>query len=329
MAYRSSSDPLPVTILTGYLGAGKTTLLNEILTGDHGRRIAVIQNEFGEIGIDHDLVVNIEENVYTMTNGCICCTVRDDMVEVLEELLERGGGLDHIVIETTGIAEPGGVVMTFLTHPDAGEAFLLDGVVTVVDAVNLPRQLDHGSEARAQIAYADAILLNKTDLVDAVALDAVEALVGSINPTAAISRTTFARSDIYALLDIGGFDPARITLGPSLSGRDHHHHAHADAIGSISLRADAPLDFDRFERWTAGLIEERHADIYRMKGILNVAGSDRRLIFHAVHALSSWQYGRPWEAERRESRLVIIGRGLDGEALERGFAGCRASSDGG
>ncbi len=328
MAYRSSSEPLPVTILTGYLGAGKTTLLNEILTGDHGRRIAVIQNEFGEIGIDHDLVVNVEENVYTMTNGCICCTVRDDLVEVLEELVEQGGQLDHIVIETTGIAEPGGVVMTFLTHPDAGETFLLDGVVTVVDAVNLLRQLDHGSEARAQIAYADAILLNKTDLVDAGALDAVEALVRSINPTAALVRTEFARSDIHALLDIGGFDPARISLGAPLPGQGHHH-PHTDAIGSVSLRANMELDFDRFERWTAGLIEERHADIYRMKGILNVAGSDRRLIFHGVHALSSWQYGRRWEEDRRESRLVIIGRGLDGDALERGFAGCLAAPDAG
>jgi G3E family GTPase len=322
MAYRSSSEPLPVTILTGYLGAGKTTLLNHILTGDHGRRIAVIQNEFGEIAIDHDLVIGIEEDIYTMANGCICCTVRDDMIEVMEDLVGREERFDQIIIETTGLAEPGGVVMTLLTHPDAGETFAVDGVVAVVDAVNLPLHLAHGPEAAAQIAYADLLLLNKSDLVDAVTLDRARALVAAINPSARAVPVSFSRADIYDVIDIGGFDPSRIALPPA-GEVGHLHHEHAGSISSVGLRASLPLDFDRFERWVAGLIDERHADLYRMKGILDVAGRDRRLIFHAVHALSSWQYGRAWEeGAHRESRFVIIGRNLDRAELEEAFIAC-------
>ncbi|MEP7217617.1 MAG: GTP-binding protein, partial [Bacteroidota bacterium] len=165
-----SDGPTPITILTGYLGAGKTTLLNHLLTGDHGLRLAVIVNEFGEIGIDHHLLLNVEENVYTMTNGCICCTVRDDMIDAVEELMDRRGSFDHIVVETSGLAEPGSIIMTFLTHSDAGETFQLDGVVAVADAVNLEQHLGDGSEALAQIAYADLILLNKADLVGEIDL---------------------------------------------------------------------------------------------------------------------------------------------------------------
>lgn len=325
MSTRSFNDPIPVTIITGYLGAGKTTLLNRILTGSHDRRLAVILNEFGEIPIDHDLVLNIEdEGMITLANGCICCTVRDDLASALDELLDRREAFDHILVETTGLAEPGGIIMTFLTHPDAGESFTVDGIVTVADAVHLPAQLGRSPEVRQQLAYADIVLLNKCDLAGDAELLTLENRIRTLNPLVVLNRTSHAEIDLDAVLDIGGFDPARIRIAEK-SGEDEHH-AHETGLTSISLTLPGDMDQNCFERWVAGLIESAHEGIYRMKGIISIAGQKRRYIVHGVHALWSWQYGESWEGETRESRFVIIGRGLDRDELMRGFKGCDSSA---
>ncbi|MDB5035225.1 MAG: Cobalamin synthesis protein [Chlorobi bacterium] len=320
MSYHSSG-PTPITILTGYLGAGKTTLLNHLLSGDHGLRLAVIVNEFGEIGIDHHLLLNVEENVYTMTNGCICCTVRDDMIDAVEELMERRASFDHIVVETSGLAEPGSIIMTFLTHADAGETFQLDGVVAVADAVNLGRHLDDGSEASAQLAYADLILLNKTDLAGESDLTRLSSAIRAINPTARIERTRHAAIDPMEILDLGGFDLQRMAVaaGDAATAGDHHHHA---GIDSVSISVSGEIDGTAFDAWIAGLLERDHENLYRVKAILNLPGQPRRYLFQAVHALSNWEYGRPWGDGERENLLVMIGRGLDRGALAAGFRAC-------
>lgn len=321
MSTRSFNDPIPVTIITGYLGAGKTTLLNHILTGDHDRRIAVILNEFGEISIDHDLVLNIEdEGMITLANGCICCTVRDDLASALDDLLDRRDAFDHILVETTGLAEPGGIIMTFLTHPDVGESFTVDGIVTVADAVHLPAQLGRSPEVQQQLAYADVILLNKCDLIGESEALVLEDRIKALNPLVSLQRTAHAGIDLDAVLDIGGFDPARIRIAEN-GGRDEHH-THETGLASISLALPGDMDQSCFEGWVAGLIESAHEGIYRMKGIISIAGQRRRYVFHGVHALWSWQYGQSWEDDRRESRFVIIGRGLDREDLMRGFREC-------
>jgi len=319
---RSSHDPIPVTIVTGYLGAGKTTLLNRILTGGHGGRLAVIVNEYGEVPIDHDLVLNIEEGIYTLASGCICCTVRDDLVEVLDDLLARREAFDHILVETTGLAEPGGIIMTFLTHPDAGEAFVVDGIVAVADAVHLPAQLGRSPEVAHQLAYADVILLNKCDLVNGTAAAVLEEMIRGMNPLADIYRTSQSDADTAVLLDIGGFDPGRIRIVRNGAAEtEHRHEAHIDAI---SVTTEGDLEPERFEQWIAELIAARHEDLYRMKGIIGMAGQPRRYIFHGVHGLSSWQYGERWGDEPRVSRFVVIGRGLNREEVVRGFRRCAA-----
>lgn len=321
MSTRSIHEPIPVTIVTGYLGAGKTTLLNHILTGSHDRRLAIILNEFGEIPIDHDLVLNIEdEGMITLANGCICCTVRDDLASALDDLLDRREAFDHILVETTGLAEPGGIIMTFLTHPDAGESFTVDGIITVADAIHLPAQLGRSPEVRQQLAYADIVLLNKSDLAGEEELRRLEDRITTLNPLAVLERTSHGRIDLDTVLDIGGFDPARIRIAEK--GGEHEHHAHEPGLAPVSLALPGDMDQNRFERWVAGLIESAHEDIYRMKGIISIAGQKRRYIIHGVHALWSWQYGGPWEGSERESRFVIIGRGLDREELMRGFREC-------
>jgi G3E family GTPase len=315
---------VPVTLVTGYLGAGKTTLLNRILTADHGLRIAVIVNEFGEIGIDGDLVVNVEEEIVTLANGCICCTLREDLVEAVEGIIDRSARPDHLVVETSGVADPSSTMMTFLSHPDAGELFTLDGVVAVVDALNLRQQLDRSPEVRAQIAVADTILLNKCDLVDVAALDDLEELIGSINPTATVERTVRAGTDVQDLLDIRTFDSGRAIESMERLKRPIARATHEEGIAAASIIVDGDLDPEKFDRWVEALIEARHEDLYRLKGIIALAGSPRRYIIQAVHALSTWQYGVAWEDSPRRSRIVVIGRGFDGQHLRRDLEGCRA-----
>jgi G3E family GTPase len=332
----------PVTVLTGYLGAGKTTLLNRILTEDHGKRYAVIVNEFGEIGIDNDLVVGADEEVFEMNNGCVCCTVRGDLIRVLSGLIKRKGGFDAIVVETTGLADPGPVAQTFFVDDEVRAKTRLDSVTTVVDAKHLPLRLADSKEAVEQIAFADQIVLNKTDLVSEAELKAVEAQIRRLNPLAPIHRAQRSNVPLEAILGRGGFDLERITelepefLNPAHGepghvhddhcdhDHDHHHHEHdhvAEAgIRGISLTLDRPVDGIRVTQWLNDLIQVRGPDILRAKGILDVKGEDRRLVFQAVHMIMEGDFQRPWkDGEPRYSRLVFIGRDLDESALRSGF----------
>jgi G3E family GTPase len=313
-----------VTVLTGYLGAGKTTLLNRILTEEHGKRYAVIVNEFGEIGIDNDLVVNADEEVFEMNNGCICCTVRGDLIRILGGLMKRNGAFDGILIETTGLADPAPVAQTFFVDDDARRLTRLDSIVTVVDARHVTQQLEDSHEAAEQIAFADVILLNKTDLVSTEQLIAVERRIRAINATAAVRLTQRCQVDLGAVLDRRAFDLDRIlAIEPNFLGEDDHQHD--DAVKSVCLRTDRPLDGNRFFGWLRPLLIERGQDILRTKGILCMAGGDRRFVVQAVHMLMEGNFTQPWGPdERRDSRLVFIGRNLDEASLRQRFNSCIA-----
>ena len=338
----------PVTVLTGYLGAGKTTLLNRILTEDHGKRYAVIVNEFGEIGIDNDLVVGADEEVFEMNNGCVCCTVRGDLIRVVSGLMKRKGGFDAIVVETTGLADPGPVAQTFFVDDEVKAKTKLDSVTTVVDAKHVLQRLEDSDEAVQQIAFADQIVLNKTDLVTPEELAEVEAAIRRLNPLAPVHRAERSNVPLDAVLNRGGFDLARITeLDPGFlnpghgepghvhdqdCGHDHDHghghpHDHVAAAGirGVSLSLEQPLDGRKVTEWLNKLLAERGPDILRAKGILDVKGEDKRLVFQAVHMILEGELQRPWrDDERRYSRMVFIGRDLDEAGLRAGFEACAA-----
>jgi G3E family GTPase len=322
------SSQVPVTVLTGYLGAGKTTLLNRILTEQHGKRYAVIVNEFGEIGIDNDLVVDTDEEVFEMNNGCICCTVRGDLIRILGGLMKRKEKFDAILVETTGLADPSPVVQTFLVDEDVKARTRLDSVTTVIDAKHILQRLKDSKEAHEQVAFADQLILNKTDLVSEEELARVERVIRRINPIAPIHYTQRCAIELDKVLDRGAFDLSRaLELEPHLLEGDNHDHDHEHQIDihSVSLSTTKPLDADRVTRWLQGLLQEKGQDILRMKGILDVRGRNERLVFQAVHMVMEGDFQRPWkEGEKRFSRIVFIGRNLDAAELERGFAACVA-----
>jgi len=361
----TASGKIPVTVLTGYLGAGKTTLLNRILTGDHGKRYAVIVNEFGEIGIDNDLVVGADEDVFEMNNGCVCCTVRGDLIRVVSGLMKRQRpgkpAFDAIIVETTGLADPGPVAQTFFVDEDVKAKTQLDSVTALVDAKHVMARLDDSKEAREQVAFADRIILNKVDLVTEDELVAVEARLRRLNPLAPITRAERADVPLDQVLGLGGFDLERILdINPQFANpahgeeghvhdehcghdhdhdHDHHHHhahehehaagarghAHEDDIKGISLSLDRPMDGTKFTAWLDRLLGEQGQNILRAKGIIDVAGEDRRLVFQAVHMILEGELQKPWgAAERRWSRAVFIGRDLDEAELRKGFEGCAA-----
>ena len=356
----AASGKIPVTVLTGYLGAGKTTLLNRILTEDHGKRYAVIVNEFGEIGIDNDLVVGADEDVFEMNNGCVCCTVRGDLIRVVSGLMKRQRpgkpAFDAIIVETTGLADPGPVAQTFFVDEDVKAKTQLDSVTALVDAKHVMARLDDSKEAREQVAFADRIILNKTDLVAEGELAEVERRLRALNPLAPITRATRADVPLDQVLGLGGFDLGRILdINPQFAnpahgeeghvhdehcGHDHHDHAHAhehdhahgarghahqDDIRGVSLSLDRPLDGQKFTAWLDRLLGEQGQNILRAKGIIDVAGEDRRLVFQAVHMILEGDLQQPWgEKERRWSRAVFIGRDLDEAQLKAGFEACAA-----
>ena len=339
---------IPVTVLTGYLGAGKTTLLNRILTEDHGKRYAVIVNEFGEIGIDNDLVVGADEEVFEMNNGCVCCTVRGDLIRVVQGLIKRKGGFDAIIVETTGLADPGPVAQTFFVDDDVKARTRLDSVTTVVDAKHVLLRLSDSREAREQIAFADQIVLNKTDLVSPDDLKMIEARLRRLNPLAPIHRAQRSNVPLEAVLGRGGFALDRILdlepqfLNPAHGeeghvhdedcdddhhhhDHDHHDHQHDDDIKGVSLSLRRPLDAQKVTQWLNQLLADQGPDILRAKGILDVKGEDRRLVFQAVHMILEGDLQRAWrDGDDRYSRMVFIGRNLDEAALKTGFEACAA-----
>ncbi len=334
----SDAERIPVTVLTGYLGAGKTTLLNRILSEDHGRRYAVIVNEFGEIGIDGDLVLNSSEELFEMNNGCICCTVRGDLVRTLHGLLAKQDDFDAIIIETTGLADPGPVAQTFFMDRSLQAKAVLDSVTTLVDARHIAPRLADSREAAEQIAFADVIILNKTDLADEDSLRETEARLRGLNPYAAIHRAERADVALEKVLGQGGFDLDRITAPePACDTPDHvhdehcghdHGHQHDSDIVSVSLTSEKPMVAARIGEWLEEILTEQGQDILRAKGIIDVAGDNRRLVFQAVHMMLEGDFQRPWGAgERRRSQLVFIGRNLDEAALQAGFDSCAADNN--
>jgi G3E family GTPase len=348
------TDKIPVTVLTGYLGAGKTTLLNRILSEPHGKKYAVIVNEFGEIGIDNDLVVGADEEVFEMNNGCICCTVRGDLVRILDGLMRRKGKFDAIIVETTGLADPAPVAQTFFVDENVGRKTRLDAVVTVADARWLSDRLKDAPEAKNQIAFADVILINKTDLVSAEELQEVEARIRSINPYAKVHKTERAKIALDEVLGRNAFDLDRILdIEPEFleteDDHDHHHahdhghdhghdHAHAHAhqqrglkhyhdeeMQSVSLRSDKPLDPDKFFPWVQNLVQTDGPSILRCKGILSFLNDDERFVFQGVHMILDGDHQQPWRKdEQRLSRAVFIGRNLPEETIRKGFESCIA-----
>ncbi|XP_039060048.1 COBW domain-containing protein 1-like isoform X2 [Hibiscus syriacus] len=351
---------IPATIITGFLGSGKTTLLNHILTADHGKRIAVIENEFGEVDIDGSLVAAKSvgaEDIVMLNNGCLCCTVRGDLVRMIAELVnKKKGKFDHIVIETTGLANPAPIIQTFYAEDQVFNDVKLDGVVTLVDAKHVGFHLDEVkpkgvvNEAVEQIAYADRIIVNKTDLVGEPEIVSLVKRIRNINGMAHLKRTEFGKVDLEYVLGIGGFDLERIESSVSDEGakedhahhhhhdHDHHHHhehdhkhdhhhdndhTHDPGVSSVSIVCEGSLDLEKANIWLGTLLLERSEDIYRMKGLLSVQGMDERFVFQGVHDIFQGSPDRLWGPdEPRVNKIVFIGKNLNAEELEKGFKAC-------
>jgi G3E family GTPase len=322
------SNMVPVTILTGFLGSGKTTLLNRILKEDHGHRIAVIENEFGEIGVDNEIIETGDEQIVEMNNGCICCTVRGDLIRILGTLKEKrdGGKLefDRVVIETTGMADPGPVAQTFFTDEEIGNYYLLDSIITLVDAKHAPKQLDEFHEAQEQVGFADRILLSKTDLT---AEDETQKLIQRLkrmNPRAPIKKVHFGDAPIGEVLDIRGFNlNAILQLDPEfLVDSQHEHH---DQVESFVFRSQKPFDGQKLEQFLSGMIQVYGPDLLRYKGVLWMKGNPRRVVFQGVHMMMGGDMGKPWgKGEKKQSIMVFIGKKLPKDIFIAGMEECLA-----
>lgn len=356
----NAKNMVPVTILTGFLGAGKTTLLKRILTEYHGKRIAVIENEFGPESIDNDLLVqDLDEEIVELNNGCVCCTVRGDLMRTLNSLRTRrqAGELnfERVIIETTGMANPGPVCQTFFMDDDIADYYRLDAVVTIVDAKHGMATLDHQEEAQKQVGFADRLLVSKTDLVSEAEYQALRQRLVRINPRATITPVNFGETDLHAILDVSGFNlNAILDLDPDFllndhpdAGHDHGHHhdhehdeechagctqdhehahtAHNDEIGAFVFRSDRPFDPERLEDFLSGIVQVFGPDLLRYKGILYLKGINRRMLFQGVHMLMSAEPGKAWLAnEKKGNKMVFIGRKLPQDIFTQGLENCLA-----
>jgi G3E family GTPase len=322
------SNMVPVTILTGFLGSGKTTLLNRILKEDHGHRIAVIENEFGEVGVDNEIIETGDEQIVEMNNGCICCTVRGDLIRILGTLKEKrdGGALkfDRVVIETTGMADPGPVAQTFFTDEEIGNYYLLDSIITLVDAKHAPKQLDEFHEAQEQVGFADRILLSKTDLTNEEETQKLLQRLKRMNPRAPIKKVHFGDAPIGEVLDIRGFNlNAILQLDPEFLVDSHHEHH--DEVESFVFKADKPFDGQKLEQFLSGMIQVYGPDLLRYKGVLWMKGNPRRVVFQGVHMMMGGDMGKPWgKSEKKQSVMVFIGKKLPKDIFIAGMEECLA-----
>ncbi len=318
---------VPVTILTGFLGAGKTTLLNRILKEDHGKKIAVIENEFGEVGVDSEIVEKSDEQILEMNNGCICCTVRGDLIKILGSLREKrdAGSLkfDRVIIETTGMADPGPVAQTFFTDEEIANYYLLDSILTVVDAKHAPKQLDEFREAQEQVGFADRILLSKTDLTQEDENDKLIKRIRKMNPRAEVKKVHFGNAPLAEILDIRGFNlNAILELDPDfLADASHEHH---DEVESFVFKSDKPFDGTKLEQFLSGMIQVYGPDLLRYKGVLWMKGNPRRVVFQGVHMMMGGDMGKPWGKDKKSSIMVFIGKKLPRDLFLAGLEQCLA-----
>ncbi len=332
---KKKKSPVPVTIITGFLGSGKTTLMNRILTGPEGNRIAVIQNEFASEGIDQELLAGDVPVIKEMSNGCICCTVFDDLIPVLEELNQRREDFDRVLIETTGLADPVPVARTFFTSVRLQQDFRLDGIVTLVDAAHLFNQIDEAPEAESQIASADLIVLNKADLTNDDGIQKAKSKIRTLNKEAEILVTKYADFELEKIFEISALHPDQLkTLEAELTAdhahnhshdHDHHHHGHTHEPGvdSVSLLVEGTINLERLDAWMNMLQALSGNKLYRTKGILNLKNEDRKFIFQSVFGVMQGDFGNPWKPnENRTSKFVLIGKDLNEKLLKDGFGAC-------
>ncbi|NNC67948.1 MAG: GTP-binding protein [Gammaproteobacteria bacterium] len=317
-----SDKRIPVTVVTGFLGSGKTTLINRILAEQHGRKIAVIVNEFGEVSIDGQLIVqNDQEELVEFNNGCLCCTVRGDLIDTLDRLQQRSE-LDAILIETTGLADPAPVASTFFLEDKLTSKTRLDSFIALADAVNLEQNLAQSEEAQEQIAFADIILLNKADLVSKERLLEVEHVIRRSNPIAKIYHTSNSDIDLEKVIGVGAFElEAKLEVDPNFL--DDLEHEHDQSVGSFVLREERPIDMNRFMIWLNEKLAEQGEDMYRTKGIFNAQGFNERVIFQSVRMLTTMVPERMWKSgEEKITEYVMIGKNLDRDEFAEGFASC-------
>lgn len=312
----------PVTVLTGFLGSGKTTLLNYILTAKHGKRIAVIENEFGQIGIDHEIVITADEEIFEMNNGCICCTVRGDLIRILNQLAKKKDRFDYVLIETTGMADPAPVAQTFFVDEQIKDQFQLDSIVTVVDAFHGLTQLERSTECPRQIAFADVVIVNKIDLAGPELTEKIKEQIQSINPDVKMIETSRAQVDLNQILNLNKFDLEKtLSSHPQFLTSHHHHHSQ---VGSVGLELLGDIHPEKFQAWISEVLQNQGPDIYRLKGIVAMPGENKKYVFQGVHMQTEGQFIGEWQTDSpRKTQIVFIGRNLDEANLRKGFEACR------